>query len=94
MRPLLGSHPADPQQVVLLAFLQRPVAEVDRVRDRAQRRQARRGGGELRPADADERGLVAVVGVERRRAVRERSVQRVHERGLDPVGQRERGEPQ
>ena len=36
VRALLGSHPPDPQQVVVLVLAKRPRPHVDRVRDRAQ----------------------------------------------------------
>ena len=70
MRPLLRRHPPDPQQVVVLALLQRPAPQVDRVRDRADRAQPRRRRASWARLMPDELRLVAVVGVEGRGARR------------------------
>jgi hypothetical protein len=93
VRPLLRGHPPDPEQVVALALVQRPRPQVDWVGDRADRGEPRRCRYQLGAADAHERGLVAVARIERRGLRGERSVQRVHERGVDAVRHREPREP-
>jgi hypothetical protein len=85
-------HPADPEEVVVLLLAQRPVRHRDRVRDHGERLQPGRRGGELSTADADQRCLVAVAGVEGRGLRGERTVQGVDQRRPQAVGHRQRGE--
>jgi hypothetical protein len=92
MRPLVGGHPADPEEVVVLLALQRPVRHRDRVRDHRQRPEAGGGVGELRPADRDQRALMSVAGVEGSGLRGELSVQGVDEWRPQAVGHRQRGE--
>ena len=89
VRALLGADPPDPEQIVALARLGWPGPQIDRVGDRAKRLQSAGCGRELGMADADERSLVAVVGVERRGVRGERAMQRVHERCVNTVRHRQ-----
>jgi hypothetical protein len=78
LRPLVGRHPADPEQEVLLLRAEWPLGAIDRVVHDLAAAHLLRRGVELRLRDRHDLRLAAVARVEAARRAVERAVQRMH----------------